>query len=71
MAPRIVPLDVLKLRRVSKRWDVPVEVPQPSVNVRVARADVTNVALEMLNVHRIKANDGRIPLPQVSRARQM
>lgn len=52
-------LDVRKLGRVLERRVVPVEVPQPLVDVRVAGADVANVALEVLHVDGVEADDGR------------
>lgn len=37
---------------------VPVQVPQPGVDGRVAAADVADVALEVLHVDRVEANQG-------------
>lgn len=59
---RVVPLDVLKLRRLFKRLMVPVQVTHPLVNNRVARPDVANVTLEMLNVNGVEADDSDEPI---------
>lgn len=51
---------MLKLRRVLERRHVPVELPQPLVQRRITRSDVTNVALEMLHIDGVEANDGGV-----------
>lgn len=51
---------MLKLRCVLERRHVPVELPQPLVQRRITRSDVTNVALEMLHIDGIEANDGGV-----------
>lgn len=43
-------LDVQEVGRVLEGRDVPVQVAHPAVQQRVARADVTEVALEVLDV---------------------
>ena len=53
-------LDMLKLRRLSKCRHVPIQFPQPFVQRGVPRADIPNVAFEVLDVHRIKSDDGRV-----------
>lgn len=60
MAASVVPLDVLKLRRLGKRRLVPVQVAHPLVNGRVARANVANVALEVLHVDGIETDEGDV-----------
>lgn len=50
-------LDVLKLSRVFECRHVPVQVAHPLVEVRISGANITNVALEMLHIHRIEANN--------------
>ena len=52
--------DVFKLGRCSKRRHVPIQVPQPLMQGRVAASDITDVAFEVLNVNRVEANNGRI-----------
>lgn len=60
MTPRIMPLDVIKLRRLLKRRVVPVQVAHPLVQARVAAANVANVALEVLHVHRVEARQRHV-----------
>ena len=45
-----MPLDVDEVGRVLEGRVVPVQVSHPLVQVRVARADVADVAFEMLHV---------------------
>lgn len=52
--------DMLKLRRVFERRDVPVQLPQPFMQRRITRPDITNVALEMLHIDGVEANDGSV-----------
>lgn len=60
MAFCVVVLDVLKLRRVPERRYVPVQMPHPLVEVRIASPNVANVALEVLYVDWIEAHDGGV-----------
>ncbi len=60
MALGVVFLDMLKLRRLPKSRHVPVQLPDPLVQRRISRSDVSNVALEMLYVHGIEADDGGV-----------
>lgn len=60
MTPRIMPFDVIKLRRLLKRRVVPVQVTHPLVQSRVAAANVANVALEVLHVHRVEARQRHV-----------
>lgn len=53
-------LDMFKPGRVSKRLAVPVQMPEPLVQRGIAGSDVADVALEMLDVHRIEADDGGV-----------
>ena len=53
-------LDVLELGRAPKGRDAPVEFPQPAVQGRVPRSDVPDVALEVLHIDRVEADDGRV-----------
>lgn len=50
MRARVVVLDVQEVGRVLESRVVPVQVAHPLVEVRVPRADVTDVALEVLDV---------------------
>lgn len=52
--------DMLKLRRVFERRYVPVQLPEPLMQRRITRSDITNVALEMLHIDGVEANDGSV-----------
>lgn len=58
----IMLLNMFKLRRLfTKRLGkVPVQVPHPLVQGRVARANVADVALEVLHVDRVEADNRRV-----------
>ena len=60
MTLSIMLLDMLKLRRLPKSRHVPIQFPQPLMQRRIPRANISDVAFEMLDVHRIKADDGRV-----------
>ena len=53
-------LDVLKLRCLAKRRYIPIQHPQPFVQLRVAAPDVSDIALEVLDVDRVEADDGGV-----------
>lgn len=57
VASRVVPSNVVKLRCRPERGLIPVQIAHPSVDSRVSRPDVANVALEVLNVDRIEADE--------------
>jgi len=56
----IMLLDMLKLRRVPKCRHVPIQVPQPLVQIGVPAADIADVAFEMLDVDWVEADDGGV-----------
>lgn len=56
----VVILDMLELRRLLERRYFPVQLPEPLVKCRITRSDITDVALEMLHVDRVEANDGSV-----------
>lgn len=56
----IMILDMLELSRLLERRYVPVQLPQPLVQRRITRSNITDVALEMLHIDWIEANDGGI-----------
>ena len=60
VAAGVVPLDVLELGGVLEGGMLPVQVTHPQVQTRVARTDIPNVALEVLDVDRIETNKGDI-----------
>lgn len=60
MALGVVFLDVLKLGGFAERGDIPVQIPQPPVQVGVAGPDVLDVTLEVLDVDRVESDDGGV-----------
>lgn len=53
-------LDMLELRRLPERGNIPVQMPQPSMNRGISRANIPQIRLEMLHIHGIKPDDGRV-----------
>ena len=51
---------MIELGRILEGGNVPVKFPQPIVDGREATTDVLEVALEVLHVHWIEADDGGI-----------
>lgn len=47
------------LRRLPKRRMVPIQIPQPLMNKRIPTPNISQVRLEMLNIHHIKPNNCR------------
>ena len=60
VALRVVLPNVLKLRRLAKGRLAPVQVAQPAVQGRVPGANVAHVALEVLHVDDVEADNGRV-----------
>lgn len=58
VAPGIMALDVGELCGVLKRRNIPIQLSEPLVDIWVARADISDIRLEMLDIHSIEANDG-------------
>lgn len=56
MAPGIMPLDVLKLRGVLERSMIPVQITHPLMQRGIARTNIANVALEVLDVNGVEAD---------------
>lgn len=54
----IVILDMRKVRRILERGMIPVEIPQPAVEMWVAAAYVADIAFEVLHVDRVEADEG-------------
>ena len=55
-----------RTRRLLERWDVPVEVPEPPVDVRVVMPDHLDVALEVIVGHRRRSASVRSSLRRCS-----
>jgi hypothetical protein len=60
MTPRIMFLDMFKIRRLFKRRIIPVEMAEPLVDRRVAGANVADVTFEVLDVDGVEADDGGV-----------
>ena len=60
MTPGVVFLDMFKIRGLAEGGVVPVQIPDPGVQVRVSGADVADVAFEVLHVDDVEADDGRV-----------
>ena len=58
MTLRIMPLDMLKLRRLPKRRHFPIQMPDPAVQRGETGADVAEIAFEVLDVDGVEADDG-------------
>ena len=58
MTLRIMFLNMLKQRRLPKRRHIPIQMPQPFMQRRETRADVADVAFEMLHVDGVEADYG-------------
>ncbi len=57
MALGIMPLNMRKLGRLTKRWDVPIQIPQPLMKIRVIGSNCAEVCLEVLDVDDVEADD--------------
>jgi hypothetical protein len=53
----IMLLDMFKLGRVLERRYIPVQMAHPLMQRRVSRANIANVALEVLHVHGVEADN--------------
>lgn len=58
MTLRIMPLNMRKLRRLSKRRYLPIQLPQPPMNIRVSTSHIPDIRLEMLHVDGVEADHG-------------
>lgn len=57
MALRVMLLDMFELRGILEGRNVPVQVAHPLVEMRISAANVGEIALEVLDVYRVKADD--------------
>ena len=60
MTPRIMPLDMLKLRRLSERRNIPVQMPHPLVQIGIPTPDIPDIGLEVLDVDRVEPDYCRV-----------
>ena len=58
MTHHVMLLDVLEVGRVLERGHIPVHRPQPAVERGIAGPDVSDVALEVLDVDDVEADQG-------------
>jgi len=64
VGPKVVSLDMVKVRGVFERRVLPVQFLHPPVDIRISMADIADVTFEVSDVDRIEANDGN-PKPNV------
>jgi len=60
MTLRVVLLDMIELSSFSKGWHLPVEVSHPLVKCWIARPDLLQIALKVLVVYGVEADDRRV-----------
>ena len=56
----VVILDMLELSSLFERRHVPVQLSQPLMQSRITGSDITDVALEMLHIDWVEANNSSI-----------
>ena len=57
MALSVMVLDVREFRSILKSRDIPVQMSEPLMNVRVSRANIPDIRLEVLYIHRIEPHN--------------
>ena len=57
MTLRIMLLDMREVGGIAERGYIPIEVSKPRVELRIPAANVTDVALEVLDVYNVEADD--------------
>lgn len=55
----IMLLDMLEISRLPERRYIPVQLAHPAMNSGVPGANIANITLKMLDIHRVKADNGR------------
>ena len=55
MALCIMVLNMRKLRRILKRRNIPIQMPKPLVDMRISRADISDVGFEVLDIYSVKS----------------
>lgn len=51
---------MFKIRRLPESTHIPIQPAHPAMNSRVSRTNIADIALEMLHVDGVKADDGRV-----------
>lgn len=57
MTLRIMFLYMLKLRRILESRYIPIQMPQPLMQIRVPRANVADISSEVLDVNGVETDD--------------
>jgi hypothetical protein len=57
MALRVMALDMREFRRILKSRDIPVQMSEPLMNIRVSRANIPDIRLEVLHIHHIEPHN--------------
>lgn len=52
--------NMLKLRRLPKRHMIPIQPPHPLMQIRIPAPNISDVALEMLDVDGVEAHNGGV-----------
>lgn len=65
MTLRIMILNMFELRRILESRDIPIQMPEPLMQVRVPRTNISDIGFEVLDVDRVKADDSCVK-PDVS-----
>jgi len=71
MAAGVMVLDVQEVGRVLEGAVVPVQVSEPGVDARVPAAHVADVALEVLDVDGVEADQGYVPIYRGKKRRKL
>lgn len=61
----IMLLDMLEISRLPERRHIPVQLAHPAMDSGIPGANITNITLKMLDIHRVKA-DNRREEPDIS-----
>ena len=60
MALSVMLLDMLELRRLPESGHIPIQFPNPLMQVGIPRPDISDVTLEVLDIHGVETDDGRV-----------
>lgn len=60
MTLRIMGLNMCELRRILEGRNIPIQMSQPLMNIRISRSDIPDVRLEVLDVDCVEANHGGV-----------
>jgi len=57
MALSVMVLDVREFRSILKSRDIPIQISEPLMNVRISRANILDVRLEVLYINHIEPHN--------------